>query len=238
MADEVRLLVGGERGRLEARITESRRLLETELNEALEQLRRELPAGVLSGTVRDFLQLQGFLQRVPVEGVPKDRERRVTRSLAAKVRMLSIAGHDTLHDSSVTQTPRFHPGLPETPAVIRNARSTNAAHDLHKESSVFNRRTTRVARATIRPSAVQHSTDAPRTAVKRPAPTSTGKENVGGILSVELTNGKVLDVDITQSPSQMVGSLGREAIRDMKKTMQAYAAQLKSFFKRLKVSNN
>lgn len=55
-------------------------------------------------------------------------------------------------------------------------------------------------------------------------------------MSLELDDGKMIDVDITASPSKLVAHLGVDAVREMKTKMQAYANQLKSFFKRLRVN--
>lgn len=205
--------IGGERKRIQHLIDERRLKLEEELMEALQRLQKELPKDILGLSLREFLKIENLIRKSPVL---VDRGRRVTRSMANKIRQ-SITTEDykrqtiVTDNSQVAQTPKFHPGLPETPAAIRGSRPRKSQNPgaPPKNSNIF-------APSTVRAS------------INR-------KHSVGGLMSVELTGGQVLDVDITESPSKLLAGLGQDAVVEMKKKMQEYAAHLKSFFKRLKV---
>lgn len=281
-------------------IDETRKTLERQLILELDRIKAGIPPQLLQLSLSDFLQLhkaipndkEGMAQEVsllsmPMEGV--SRYRRVTRSMAAKMpnecdlivtaaQDLSALKRQTIVTENSTATlgatPKFHPGLPETPALIRKrGRSSKAPSGVlaHPPSNSTGRKTTRprasqsgifldpsmhpalhasgrphgslkkessnIFAASSRPSMGTRATV--RSSILRidpdTVPGDSRRSLTAGMMSVELQDGKLLDVDITESPSKAVANLGAEAVREMKAKMQAYAAQLKSFFKRLKV---
>lgn len=217
-------LVESHRERLQELIRNERAILEKKLTGELCRIKRELPVSVLQITLREFLQLE-MLPIVEARGPSiADKTRRVTRSMSAKLRE-SITVEDskrmTMRTTDVpiiTQTPKFHPGLPETPAAIRAARRRTskalASNAAPKTSNIFNDPSVPVVRASI---------------------TRKRTMDMGSVMSVELTDGKVLDVDITQSPSKLLQGLGKDAVQEMRSKMQTYATHLKAFFKRLQL---
>ena len=227
------------RQRVSERASRERALLITELEEALQNLRNSIPTSYLSLKLRDFLELES-LEEVPefgkenvVTGNGMEWERRMTRSQTAKLSLLQSETElkrqtmITGYNSIVTATPKFHPGLPETPAAIRNRQRkvTTTKISEPKSSNIF-ADGGHVTRATIRTSIMPERMTSKRKTVVQ-----------SGLMSVELDDGKVLDVDITASPSKLVAEMGADAVNDMKSKMQAYATQLRSFFKRLKIHN-
>lgn len=121
---------------------------------------------------------------------------------------------------SVPQTPKFHPGLPETPAAVRNAYRRQRLVDESKEQNLAAKRETfRLTRSTI----------IARPSVERSSLKGKRRSDVGAILSVELDGGRTMDVDISQSPSKLAADLGKDCIGEMKRQMQAYVSRVKKF---------
>lgn len=219
------------------------------------QLRNFLPAATCPGAPPP--PTEGRARRRTV--IAADKERRVTRSMAA--RQSSVAAESTLAEDKrqtlladpkmtaavVPATPKFHPGLPETPAHIRRRGGRP-----RKSSSVANAAVSNIfggagasqrpstggggPRATIRASIAR--TSGAVGGGKRTAAEATGLSGGMGLMSLELDDGKLLDVDLAASPSKLMANLGADAVREMKAKMQAYATQLRSFFKRLRVNNS
>jgi hypothetical protein len=223
------------RQRVSERASRERALLVAELEEALQNLRNSIPTSYLSLKLRDFLELESLenVKENVATGNGMEWERRMTRSQTAKLSLLQNETDSkrqtmiTEYNSIVTATPKFHPGLPETPAAIRNRQRKAGTIKVSepKSSNIF-ADGKHVTRATIRSSIMPEETSSKRKTVVQ-----------SGLLSVELADGKVLDVDITASPSKLVAEMGKDAVNDMKSKMQAYATQLRSFFKRLKIHN-
>ncbi|PJF18534.1 hypothetical protein PSACC_01680 [Paramicrosporidium saccamoebae] len=173
-----------ERTKLDLMIRERRVLLEKELNESLQRLKKELPNGFLKLTLREFLQLETLTRNTIV-----DKERRMTRSMARHSQRETIVVEQkrqtiVTETNTVAQTPKFHPGLPETPAALRGNRKRNTA----------------TAKATTNSSNIFAE---PRTTIRG----SISSKRAAGLMSVELTDGKVLDVDITESPKWCAGQV-------------------------------
>lgn len=183
----------------------------------------------------------------------------MTRSMAAR-QSLAVAVGEPVEEKRKTllaepktvvvpETPKFHPGLPETPAHIRRRggrprkSSTVAAAAVSNifGASEASRRPSAGGgtRATIRASMARTSGVLSGGGRKRTAAAAATELPGGmGLMSLELDDGKTLDVDLTASPSKLMANLGADAVREMKAKMQAYATQLRSFFKRLRVNNN
>lgn len=159
--------------------------------------------------------------------------------------------NDLMLDSSTTI--KFHPGLPETPAFIRKGRGqqvvvTPPAPDdkdqrelktlniFSKENQPSNRKATIRASITSRVSKVDMVDDGDDRKRKAPPTIVDSKPPLDGTMSVELKDGNILEVDLMESPSKLLSGMDSNSLRDIKDKMQAYASQLRSFFKRLKIS--
>lgn len=230
---------GADRKIIEERLNQEKIQLRHDIEEAIQLLTASFPPEMLTMSLGQFLQLQNLLEEALAltEGSSNGgggeltdntrkmttRSARRTMSLAAN-RKESIAPRETL---VVPPTPQFHPGLPETPAMLRKRRRGRES----MTSNIFvDKPSLRVTRTTIRPSNVQVTSNATSRASR------VRQSDVGAVVSVELNDGKCVDVDLAASPSKLVANLGVDAIREMKDKMQAYANQIKSFFKRLKVA--
>lgn len=153
-------------------------------------------------------------------------DRRVTRSMASQQE-----GEEPTKRQKVSlvppNTPKFHPGLPETPAHVKKMAAAVPK---------FNQpRPIRIARSTIKSVTVPR-----RSSIVQERRELEGKLNPFedvGLVSMELSNGRTVDLDITKSPTSALSALdlGVDALKEVKEKMQAYAKQLRSFFTRLKV---
>ena len=223
---------------------------------------KSLPKELLSMTVRDLLQLAemaDYTDTVPSSATKKRRiesrdseiidSRRVTRSMARNSSLYIPSTTTTTNASDVPSTPKLHPLLPETPAVLRKAiRLAKASQpdpiDEPSEETPDFKRPVRIARSTIRvvPADDANVFKAPiapksRKSVRHSAiTTTTAKQEAphdSTVVSLELSDGKVLDVDLSQSPKTMFKGMGKEAVKEVKSKMQTYAMQLRAFFKKL-----
>lgn len=216
------------------------------MEELVQRLKKDLPSSILQMKLADFLLLSQFpLTSVHLteptqsqtEATPA-KVRRITRSMVQVARQSII---ETDVRASITATPKFHPGLPETPAIVREGRVKRVTKvpDAPRTSNVFDAPAPlRVTRATIRPSII----------VAPPAETPVGSRKrrtiaktegpVGGVVSVEMDNGKVLDLDITASPTRMLSSMGPGMVRDLGRLFKAYAAKMTAFYKKCKVTDD
>ena len=199
--------------------------LKKELEIAARELKSQLPEGLLNMRLVDFMLLQSIVDptvnKNEIDPEPLNNGRRMTRSAT---RVSSIARKDSIITQyNVPNTPSFNPALPETPADVRRAvRQKRALAD----SNIFvvpdeQKKVRRITRATIRNIA--------------PAVEDKKSEVLGGTISVELADGKTVDLDLTQSPSRVVQQIGQDkaAMKDLRGKMKQYASQLKTFFKKL-----
>jgi hypothetical protein len=56
--------------------------------------------------------------------------------------------------------------------------------------------------------------------------------SLGGVVSVELDNGKLLDLDITRDPSETLAGVGPTMVRDLGRLFKAYAAKMTAFYRK------
>lgn len=192
-------------------------------------------------------------------GVMDGGRRRITRAMASKLeeaetpltkrpKMMSLVGEEGKRRTTTTRlpvpaTPKFHPGLPETPAQIK--RAAGGVVPKFEQS-----RPVRIARSTIRTVPTRSSSSSiiatdskeEKTAVAltgktKRAPTTANPFQDVGVVSMELSNGRTVDLDITKSPTTAISALdlGVDALKEVKQKMQTYANQLRSFFTKLKV---
>src|ERR1700733_9358850 len=102
--------------------------LRLDLERAISEIEKELPSAVLEWTLEKILGLKIFPPALPkVRSVRSStiaaRQsnavhngiRRITRSMAIADRKQTMVSNVC----SVAATPKFHPGLPETPATVR-----------------------------------------------------------------------------------------------------------------------
>lgn len=264
-----------------ALIDERQALLEKESARMRKELKRELeayvkaefsslPTSIKNMTMRDFLQLLDFTAIEPpksavkrkrdtlvdksdIEEDNRDTKRRVTRSMA-RSSSIYVGNSSGTASAQVPATPKLHPLLPETPAILRKAiRLEKAAREesnTDQASALDFKKPVRITRSTIR--VIRGDTDPNANDVfKAPvAPTSRRSmrpSKVGGktaaasnaiaedvsTVSVELSDGQVLDINLAESPKSMLKGLGTEAVKEVRAKIQTYAAQLRSLFKKL-----
>lgn len=223
---------------LEEQVDKERKQLQLECEKWVSEAIKGLPGNVLSMKLRDFIQLSSVDDSIIVEGSAvkkarldhQDNEeilaenhtltdgRRVTRSMSR---------NSSLY---IPSTPQLHPLLPETPAVLRKAiklakAASSTADDDYK-------RPVRITRSTIRASTIAAKQDEGNV-FKAPHKPAAVKPADSTVVSLELSDGKVLDVDLSQSPKTMFKGMGKEAVKEVKSKMQTYAQQLRAFFKKL-----
>lgn len=162
-----------------------------------------------------------------------DSDRRITRSMAAKLRQQSVLtnGQNNDYQTSVLATPKLFKGLPETPAVIRQQ---------IKEQRNIVSRPIRIAGSTIR--ATNKSENAPQNNVIQPKPSCKSGVNkkvppansqIANLIHMELPDGKILDVDLTKSPGAIFDNMPKDKTREVKEWLSQYATTFTSFLKRL-----
>lgn len=235
---------GQRRLELQTRIGALRHDLAASLQLALEAALQELPAGLQQLSLGHFLALmdlaaapapptarkrriQGLdaedVQRLTLFAADTDPTRRVTRSMAARLRKETLGAP---RDSGIVPpTPRLFHGLPETPAAIRQ----------HiRENRQEGARPIRIAGSTIR------ATNICATSIRAASIGPIGNENrpqpgpaVTNLIHMELSDGKVVDLDLTKSPGSVFGSIGSEKTGEVKEWLSQYASAFTSFLKRL-----
>ncbi len=195
--------------------------LQSDVKTALDNL----PPSLRDMTLRDFLSL---IEVAPqIESTPRKRkilgldatdvaristinntDRRMTRSMTAKMRQESFI---IPRDSNIIPpaTPRLFPGLPETPAAIRQRIQRNEVA-----------KPVRIAGSTIR-------------ATNIVAAEKENEVNVMNLIHMELSDGKVVDVDLTKSPGSVFTGIGKEKATEVKEWLSQYANAFTSFLKRL-----
>jgi len=217
-----------------------RQALERSLRKVANELRNELPASVLRMSLMEFASLSQFPNKLGLTDNDKERDEPV-----GKIRRLTRR-NESLVVAQMAASPKFHPGLPETPANIREAvrkkilspkDKKESITKISRTSDVFVDKTPnlnkirRVTRATLRSSVIPRN---PASTAKK-CKTTSSKPNVGGILSLELDDGKVVDVDITGSPTHVIANMGPRMVGDLGKLFKAYAAKMTAFYKKCRV---
>lgn len=159
----------------------------------------------------------------------QDPGRRLTRSMAAKMRQESFGGTEyresnifRVPSNTVPQTPKLFAGLPETPAAVRKQLKQLKGAD-----------PIRIAGSTIRATNIQSHPTRPtmshRTADENRAPNPA----VQNLIQMELSDGKIVDLDLTKSPGSVFTGIGREKAGEVKEWLSQYANAFSSFLKRL-----
>lgn len=259
------MLVRQREDRLKDQLRREREAFENDMAVTVRQLLSEIPACIMKMTLAQFLALTDIFTESEARAgrtrsrMPKstksssiqstiiaqtpvatmDRVRRVTRSMT----------RDSLHCTGTSSqtvpimTPKFHPGLPETPAMLRDLvggrkRPVASANDdnLPRTSNIFvepgeRGKIRRVTRATIRGASLARNT-------RRQTGTTNGPPGgIGGVVSVELDDGKMLDLDIGADPTTVLANMGPNMVRDLGRLFRAYAAKMSAFYKKCKVSS-
>jgi hypothetical protein len=173
-------------------------------------------------------------------GFPEDSGRRLTRAMAAKLRQQTLVMKELTEEQKKqwVATPKLHPGLPETPAIIRQA--------IREEKAATMANPIRIAGSTIRATNIQAEPPTPITKAQR---TKTSKivrkisendENckaanplVSNLIHMELSDGKILDVDLTQSPGTIFKGMEKDKTSEVKQWLSQYANSFTNFLKRL-----
>jgi hypothetical protein len=174
-------------------------------------------------------------------GISMDSTRRVTRSMSRTSSLYIPATQQQQRHSqlAVPSTPQLHPLLPETPAALRKAiKLAKATTDDATERLEEFKKPVRVARSTIRLAPSEDAHFKPPNPIvppstKKPAHSKSPPPLDSTVVSLEMSDGKLLDVDLSQSPKTMFKGMGKEAVKEVKSKMQTYAQQLRAFFKKL-----
>lgn len=233
-------IVAGRRAELQGSIDQIRKELENILNNELNKFMESLPEELRALTLGQFLALVQIVNEEPSDANRRKRKRtilgldseevqrltladsgrRVTRSMAARQRQDSLGG-TALRTSNifadVPATPKLFAGLPETPAAIRQQLKKNPGA-----------RPVRIAGSTIR-----------TTNITSTACVDSGKENkapnpaVQNLIHMELSDGKIVDLDLTKSPGSVLSGVGAEKTHEVKEWLSQYASAFTSFLKRL-----
>jgi len=231
---------------MQAQIDLIRTDLQDELNSCLREALAELPESIKCLSLGQFLILLNVTQEVNLPSVPMtgtkrkrticgldegdlkrmtigfgDDGRRVTRSMAAKMRQSGIFRESLVGD--VPATPKLCPGLPETPLAIRQ--------QLRAAPPATNR-PNRIAGSTIRatnivPKPVPAIDECDQKENKAPNPSVTN------LIHMELSDGKIVDLDLTKSPGSVLSAVGKEKAVEVKEWLSQYANAFTSFLKRL-----
>lgn len=240
---------GQRRLQLQTRIGALRHDLAASLQLALEAALQELPAGLQQLSLGDFLALMDLaaapapptarkrrihgldaedVQRLTLFAADTDPTRRVTRSMAARLRKETLGAP---RDSGIVPpTPRLFHGLPETPAAIRQHIRENrqeGARPIRIAGSTI--RATNIRATNIRATNIRVASIGPAGNENRPQPGPA----VTNLIHMELSDGKVVDLDLTKSPGSVFGSIGSEKTGEVKEWLSQYASAFTSFLKRL-----
>jgi len=228
--------------------------LQADLEVEMEKAMQSLPVSLQSLTLRQFLQLLALddpkcvvtepsakrkktimglsseeVQRMTLD-FASDPSRRLTRSMTAQLRKESLAGRESI-GMFPPSTPRLFPGLPETPAAVR-AQLRQQVHPQQKAQLV------RIAGSTIRATNIMASQTPLAKPFSRNKPKS-GQENkapnpsVQNLIHMELSDGKMLDLDLTKSPGSIFMDVGAEKKGEVKEWLSQYASAFTNFIKRL-----
>lgn len=243
------------RDHLEKEAALIRAQLQADLERDLEQAMNTLPDGLRGMTFRQFLSLLSLIEDAPIAppskrkktilGLPaeevqrftmgynlEDSGRRVTRSMAARLRSESLAGGRESIVGPVPATPRLFPGLPETPAAIRKQlREQKDINSTQTTQPISNElRPIRIAGSTIRATNIAQPPETPK---HQPYPTKAVNPAVQNLIHMELSDGKTLDLDLTKSPGSLFTGIGIEKAGEVKEWLSQYASAFTSFIKRL-----
>jgi hypothetical protein len=137
----------------------------------------------------------------------KENGNRVTRSMSTRASNMIAS-----KVPQVPSTPKISPFLPETPAAVKRIKETQQTATKNKTGTVMPSKEPRVLGSTITSN------------LTAPDP----------VLTVQLDNGKILNVNLATDPNNLRMSLGAEALKEVKQRMESYASQVANFFKRLK----
>lgn len=153
-----------------------------------------------------------------------DPGRRLTRSMAAKMRQESFGGiRESNMFNTVPQTPKLFAGLPETPAAIRQQlKQQNGPAPI------------RIAGSTIRATNIVSNTrPVDSTQANNSDENKAPNPTVQNLIHMELSDGKIVDLDLTKSPGSVFTGIGREKAGEVKEWLSQYANAFSSFIKRL-----
>lgn len=194
------------------------------LDSALSTLKDSLPPSVLSASLRRFLldYPTGSILFAEQPAQPAGPE-----SSAKKRRKRSTMVSN--HPISIPATPTFHPDLPETPAALRRAAKLRTETG---QSSI------RVTRSTIRSQAAAESANL-KVPVAKPVITALEQASTAGVISFELPNGQCVDLDINADPQNALDQIRSQgvSVSEVRAKVNAYVAQVRSFFKSLSGHN-
>ena len=185
---------------------ELKRALEKGAKQALNSLGPELRKTLLKDLARLIL--------IQLRNKDVNNNRRITRSMATRSSGILSTSNATSKSTLIPSTPKISPFLPETPAAVKKIKelqdkNNKSKNDIQKQIMSIEPR-------------ILGSTITSTLAVPDP------------VLTVQLDNGKVLNVNLASDPSNLRMSLGAEALKEVKLRMESYASQVASFFKRLK----
>jgi hypothetical protein len=185
-----------------------------ELKRKLERVAKEILSSLSPELRKTLLKDLAKLILIKLRNEEISNGRRVTRSMSA--RASSITSTNNVIDKSmlIPSTPKISPFLPETPAAAKKIKETQSKENKTKFE-------TRKQVASNEPR-ILGSTITSTLAIPEP------------ILTVQLDNGKVLNVNLASDPNNLRMSLGVEALKEVKQRMESYASQVANFFKRLK----
>jgi hypothetical protein len=174
------------------------------------------------------------VQRMTMGFNTEDSGRRMTRSMAARLRSESLAGGRDSMIGEVPATPRLFPGLPETPAAIRK-QLRQQQQQQHQQGDA-NPASTQPRPIRIAGSTIRATNMAPPQTPKSQSYQNVGKAvnpAVQNLIHMELSDGKTLDLDLTKSPGSLFTGIGIEKAGEVKEWLSQYASAFTSFIKRL-----
>lgn len=250
---------------LRDQLKREREALQDDMAKTVKQLLGEIPAYIMKMTLAQFLTLtdiftesEGREERTRTPRMSRSVKSLSRRSMAIaststnvvdKVRRVTRSmTRDSLQSTSIPQgapsmTPKFHPGLPETPAMLRelvggrkrlaakaNGDNPPRTSNIFAEPEGGGGKIRRVTRATIRGASLAGNTQ------RQTEITGGPGGGIGGVVSVELEDGKMLDLDIGADPTTVLANMGPNMVRDLGRLFRAYAAKMTAFYKKCKVS--
>lgn len=174
--------------------------------------RLELQKDLLSKTKEALDTLDPVLKTQLLKNVLKNfltqqrqpKYRRVTRSISRTSQITNNNNKNNDKAHLIPSTPKISPYLPETPAAIKKQKVLTTT--TKKKDAA-----TRILGSTI-----------------------TSSIDPDPVLTVQLDNGKVVNVDLAADPNNLRMSLGAEALKEVKQRMETYASQVANFFRKLK----